>query len=83
MTLRTPKMSDTLDFTVILEPQPEGGYTVRVPALPEVVTEGDTEAEALAMAQEAIRLVLDHRRKHGIAISKDMPPTLRKVTIAA
>jgi antitoxin HicB len=76
-------MPDTLDFTVILEPQPEGGFTVRVPSLPEVVTEGDTEAEALAMAQEAIRLVLDHRRKHGIAISEDMPPTLRKVTIAA
>lgn len=30
-------------FTVILEPEPEGGFTVLVPALPEVVTFGDTE----------------------------------------
>ena len=34
-------------FSVILEPQPSGGFTVLVPALPEVVTEGDTEQEAL------------------------------------
>ncbi len=46
-------------FSVILEPQPDGGYTVLVPALPEVVTEGDTEREALLNAEEAIRAVLD------------------------
>lgn len=39
-----------------------------VPVLPEVVTEGDTEAEALAMAEDAIRLVLAYRRDHGLAI---------------
>ena len=31
-------MSDTFNFTVVLEPQPDGGFTVSVPALPEVVT---------------------------------------------
>jgi antitoxin HicB len=76
-------MSQSFDFTVILEPQPEGGFTVRVPALPEVVTEGDTEAEALAMAEEAIRMVLAYRREHGIEIGADAPPRLRRVTIAA
>jgi antitoxin HicB len=45
----------THSFSVILEPQPGGGFTVLVPALPEVVTEGDTEQEALGAAQEAIR----------------------------
>ena len=76
-------MPQSFDFTVVLEPQPEGGFTVRVPALPEVVTEGDTEAEALAMAEEAIRAVLDYRRARGIEISPDAPPTVRKVTVAA
>jgi antitoxin HicB len=38
---------------------------VRVPALPEIVTEGDTEEEALAMAQDAIELVLLSRRELG------------------
>lgn len=76
-------MHESYSYTVILEPQPGGGFTVLVPALPEVVTEGDTEAEALAMAEDAIRLVLDHRREHGLPIPADAAPSVRKVTVAA
>ncbi len=76
-------VSQKLDFTVVLEPQEEGGFTVTVPALPEVVTEGETEAEALKMAEQAIRAVLDYRRDHGIPVPKDAAPTIRKVTVAA
>jgi antitoxin HicB len=64
-------MTENLSFSVILEPQEGGGFTVLVPALPEVVTEGDTEEEALANAREAIRAILDYRRDHGIAIPPD------------
>jgi antitoxin HicB len=71
------------DFTVVLEPQAEGGFTVSVPALPEVVTEGDTEAEALNMAEEAIRAVLAYRRDNNIPIPADALPTIRKISIAA
>ncbi|WP_419862300.1 type II toxin-antitoxin system HicB family antitoxin [Candidatus Palauibacter sp.] len=39
--------------TLVLEPQPEGGYTVTCPYLPEPVTEGDTQDEALANACDA------------------------------
>jgi len=70
-------------YSVILEPQEGGGFTVLVPALPEVVTEGDTEAEALKMAEEAIRAVLEHRKAHGLAIPVDMPPEVRRVVVAA
>ena len=76
-------MSDTFNFTVVLEPQPDGGFTVSVPALPEVVTEGDSEAEAMAMAQEAISAVLAYRRDNGIPIPGDSQPRLRMVTVAA
>ncbi len=76
-------MSDSFDFTVVLEPQEEGGFTVSVPALPEVVTEGDSEADAMAMAEEAIRAVLAYRRDHGIPIPGDLQPRLRKITVAA
>lgn len=46
--------------TIHMEPAEEGGYTVTVPALPAIVTEGDTFEEAVAMAKDAIRLYLEH-----------------------
>ena len=39
-------------FAVVLEPEEEGGFTVRVPAFPEIVTYGKDEREALAMAEQ-------------------------------
>ena len=76
-------MAENYSFSVILDPQEDGGFTVLVPALPEVVTEGDTEQEALANAEEAIRAVLAYRRDNGIAIPADSPPEVRRVTVAA
>ena len=64
-------MAENYSFTIVLEPQEEGGFSVIVPALPEVVTEGDTEQEALANAEEAIRAIVSYRRDHGIAIPAD------------
>jgi antitoxin HicB len=58
---------------VILEPQADGGFTALVPALPEVVTEGDTKEEALANAREAIQAVLEYRRDNRIAIPVVVP----------
>jgi len=64
-------MSQSLSFSVILEPQEDGGFTVLVTALPDVVTEGDTEEEALANAREAIQAILEYRRDNGIAVPAD------------
>jgi antitoxin HicB len=61
-------MDEQYSFSIVLEPQEGGGFTVLVPALPEVVTEGDSESEALTNAEEAIRAVLAYRRDNGIAI---------------
>jgi antitoxin HicB len=73
-------MSGSPSFSVILEPQEDGGFTVLVPALAEVVTEGDTEEEALANAREAIQAILEYRRDNGIAIPSDTPSEIRRVT---
>jgi antitoxin HicB len=70
-------------FSVVLEPQEGGGFTVLVPALPEVVTEGENELEALANAEEAIRAILSFRQQHGIPIPSDALPEVRQITIAA
>ena len=55
----------TMRYTVVLDPDPEGGFTVTVPAIPSVVTEGETEEEALANAREAIELALEVIAEHG------------------
>ena len=44
---------------LILMPQPEGGFTVTCPVLPELVTEGDSLSEALANAQDALAAVIE------------------------
>jgi antitoxin HicB len=76
-------MTASYSYSVILEPQEGGGFTVLVPALPEVVTEGENEQEALANAEEAIRAVIEYRQEQGIALPSDALPEIRRVTIAA
>lgn len=75
-------MAHDRTFSVILEPQPEGGFTVFVPALPEIVTEGDTEEEAIAMAKDAIRLVLEDRSARGEDIPGDSSTRIREVKVS-
>jgi predicted RNase H-like HicB family nuclease len=58
-------------YTVIFEPAEEGGYTVTVPALPGLVTEGDTLEEAKAMAMDAIKCHLGSLKKDGRPFPKE------------
>jgi len=43
------------NYAVIYEREEDGGYVVRVPALPGCTTEGDTFEEAKAMVEDAIK----------------------------
>ena len=49
-------------YAVVMEPESAGGFSVTVPAFPEVATQGDSINEALANAREAIELALEVRR---------------------
>ena len=44
---------------LVFTPQPEGGYTVTCPALPELITEGDTLEEAHANVRDAMEAVVE------------------------
>ncbi len=44
---------------LVLAPQPEGGFTVTSPILPELITEGDTVKEALANVHDALAAVVE------------------------
>jgi antitoxin HicB len=53
------------EFDVVLEPEPEGGYTVYVPDLPGCVSEGETPEEAVEMIRDAMEGYLEARRDRG------------------
>jgi antitoxin HicB len=73
-------------FTVFFEPAVEGGYVVTCPALPGLVTEGDTLGEAKRMARDAIRAYLESLRKDGEPIPVDpkfsSKPVKEKIRVA-
>ena len=52
-------------YKLLLKPEPEGGYTVTVPALSGCVTYGDTIDEAISMAKEAIELYIESLVAHN------------------
>ena len=52
-------MAMLLKCPLTLTPQPEGGFTVTSPVLPELITEGDTVEEALDNVQDALRAVVE------------------------
>ena len=65
-------------YSIILEPDDDGGFVVTVPALPEVATQGDTREEAVANARETIELVLEHRLANGEPIPSDRKPVIAR-----
>lgn len=58
-------------YRVLLREEPEGGYTVFVPALPGCITYGENITEAMAMAREAIDLYLESLLAHGEEIPNE------------
>ncbi|MGO9209931.1 MAG: type II toxin-antitoxin system HicB family antitoxin [Terriglobales bacterium] len=58
-------------FNIILRPEPEGGFTALVPALPGCVTYGRTLVEARKMVKDAISAYIESLRKHKEPIPTD------------
>ena len=72
----------TYTFTMLFEPAEEGGYVVTCPALPGLVTEGDTMEEARRMAEDALRGYLESLIEDGIPIPADKSPVTQSIEIA-
>jgi antitoxin HicB len=52
-------MDPVFKIPLVLTPQPEGGFTVTSPLLPELVTEGDSQEEVLRNVQDALGAVFE------------------------
>lgn len=55
-----------MKVTAVLEPQPEGGFTAYIPALPGCVSEGDTEASAIKNLLDALQGYLTVAKKRSL-----------------
>ena len=62
----------TAKIPLHLEPQPEGGYTVTSPILPELITEGNTVEEVLQNVQDCFAVVLDIYEDMDRSLPMDM-----------
>lgn len=65
-------MAYVYKIPLTLAAQPEGGYTVTSPVLPELITEGDTLEKALDYVQDALRAVIELYEDLG----KPLPPEI-------
>jgi antitoxin HicB len=69
-------METVYKLPLVLDPQPEGGYTLTCPLLPELITEGDTVQEALDNVADALAAVLEAYDDLG----RSVPPVLRQTS---
>ena len=59
------------NYKLLLRKEPEGGYTVTVPALPGCITYGENVEEAVTMAKEAIELYIEELKDRGESITNE------------
>ncbi len=72
-----------LNYRVLLTPEPEGGFTVVVPALPGCITWGENLNHALEMAKEAIEGYIEVMKELGEPINDDSKTLEYSLTLAA
>ena len=58
-------MTTQLHYRLLLNKEPEGGYTVTVPVLPGCITFGETLEDSISNAKEAISLYLESLVAHN------------------
>ena len=52
-------MQNIYKLPLVLEPQPEGGYTITCPLLPNLITEADTLDEVIPNVSDALAALIE------------------------
>lgn len=71
------------EYTAFFELNEHGGYTVTVPALPGLVTEGKDLNHARAMAKDAVRCYIEGLRKAKEPIPVERETAQVKISVIA
>ena len=72
-----------LEYTAFFESNEHGGYTVTVPSLPGLVTEGKDLNHARAMAKDAIRCYIEGLKKAKEPIPVERETGQFKISVVA
>ena len=67
---RVPATDAGREFDVVMVAESEGGYSVLVPELPSVATQGETIEDARRNAREAIEAYLEAMKAAGLPVPK-------------
>ncbi len=71
-------------YSIVVDPDDKGGFTVTVPSLPGCITQGDTIEECLEHAEEAITVYVEELKASGRDIPNETQrPRVLTVTVAA
>lgn len=74
-------MSQIYKLPLVLEPQPEGGYVVTCPLLPELITEGEDIQDAIQNANDALAAIVEAFKELNQPLPPALHPTLDNTRI--
>ena len=80
--MKSPR-GHSYEYTAFFEANEHGGYTVTVPALPGLVTEGKDLEHARTMAKDAIRCYIEGLKKAKEPIPVERETAQLKVSVVA
>lgn len=69
------KMENVYKLPLLLEPQPEGGWTITCPVLPGLITEADTVGEISVNVADALEAIIECYED----LNQPLPDVLRPV----
>ncbi|MCD5412093.1 MAG: type II toxin-antitoxin system HicB family antitoxin [Thermodesulfovibrionales bacterium] len=69
-------MKSIYKLPLILEPQPEGGYTITCPILPDLITEADNLNEVIPNVADALTALIEAYED----LNKPLPEVLQEIT---
>jgi antitoxin HicB len=67
-------MQQIYRLPLVLEPQPEGGYTITCPLIPELITEADTLDDVIPNVTDALEVVKEIFEDEGRQLSDILQP---------
>lgn len=74
-------METIYKLPLVLEPQPEGGYTITCPLLPELITEADTLDEVTPHVADALEAIIEAYQDLGRPLPAVLHPLSHNITL--